>query len=198
MPVVIFLHGNASSRMEGLYQGEVLLEKGINVFAFDFSGSGMSEGEYISLGMHEKDDLKDIIDFVEKLPGVGNIGLWGRSMGAATAIMYMKDDPRVKVACFDSPFSDFPKLANEIAKKMINLSDTILKMALQFMNKTIKDKANADIFQIVPIKNAPDVKIPGIFIHAESDEIVPLQHGLDLYKEYGGIIIYIMHKHINY
>ena len=187
MPVVIFLHGNASSRCEGLFQGHCLLNRGINIFAFDFAGSGLSDGEFISLGLHEKDDLKDILDFVEKLPGVGNIGLWGRSMGASTAILTMKEDSRVKVACFDSPFSDFPKLATEIGKRTINLGDTIFKIALQVINKTIKEKINADIFQLLPIKEAPEIKTPGIFIHAESDEIVPLQHGIDLHEVYGGI-----------
>ncbi len=186
MPVVIFLHGNASSRCEGLCQGQELLDKGINVFAFDFSGSGLSDGEYISLGYHEKDDLKVVIDFVEKLPGVSGIGLWGRSMGASTAVMYMKNDPRVKVACLDSPFCDFPKLAGEIAKNMIQLNDTIIKIALQIINQTIKDKAKLDIFQLLPIKDAPEVKTPAIFIHADSDEIVPLQHGIDLHEAYGG------------
>ena len=55
-----------------------LLKRHLNIFVFDFAGCGMSEGEYISLGWHEKDDLRIIVDFVEKLPGVSKIGIWGK------------------------------------------------------------------------------------------------------------------------
>jgi len=79
MPVVIYLHGNSSSRVEGLRMAPELMKRNINIFVFDFAGCGMSEGEYISLGWHEKDDLRIIVDFVEKLPGVSQIGIWGRS-----------------------------------------------------------------------------------------------------------------------
>jgi alpha/beta superfamily hydrolase len=56
-----------------------LLKRHMNIFVFDFAGCGMSEGEYISLGWHEKDDLRIIVDFVEKLPGVSKIGVWGKN-----------------------------------------------------------------------------------------------------------------------
>ena len=51
MPVVIYLHGNSSSRMEGLRIGTELFRKNINLFIFDFSGCGLSEGDFVSLGM---------------------------------------------------------------------------------------------------------------------------------------------------
>ncbi len=79
MPVVIYLHGNSSSRLEGLRMAPELMKRNINIFVFDFAGCGMSEGEYISLGWHEKDDLRIVVDFVEKLPGVSRIGIWGIS-----------------------------------------------------------------------------------------------------------------------
>ena len=50
LPCVIYLHGNSSSRCEVVPEIKYLLKKGITVFAFDFSGCGRSEGEYISLG----------------------------------------------------------------------------------------------------------------------------------------------------
>ncbi|CDJ33666.1 uncharacterized protein EMH_0084510 [Eimeria mitis] len=40
----------------------VLLPQNITVFAFDFSGSGRSDGPYISLGWWERDDLDTVID----------------------------------------------------------------------------------------------------------------------------------------
>ena len=46
----------------------------------------MSEGDSISLGWYEKDDISTVMDLLRKVSYVRNIGLWGRSMGAATAL----------------------------------------------------------------------------------------------------------------
>jgi alpha/beta superfamily hydrolase len=53
MPCVIYLHGNCSSRVEGVQAANVLLPMNITVFAFDFSGCGKSEGEWVTLGYKE-------------------------------------------------------------------------------------------------------------------------------------------------
>ena len=40
-----------------------------------FNASRNSEGEYISLGYYESYDVGIIVDFLENLPGTGNIGI---------------------------------------------------------------------------------------------------------------------------
>jgi len=189
MPVVIYLHGNSSSRIEGMRVAPELLKRDINLFVFDFAGCGMSEGDYISLGYHEKNDVKIIIDFVEKLPGVSKIGLWGRSMGAATASMYAQSDDRVKAVCYDSPFSDFTKLAKELCKKQVNLPDFILDTALSFIRKSIQSRNDLDIYLLTPITYAAKTQTPGFFVHAMNDELIPLEHSLNLFEVYGGKLI---------
>jgi alpha/beta superfamily hydrolase len=54
---VVYLHANNGSRVEGLQYLGGLLMAGYNVCLFDFSGSGLSQGEYISLGFNEATDL---------------------------------------------------------------------------------------------------------------------------------------------
>jgi hypothetical protein len=41
------------------------------------------------LGVKEKDDLQSVIDFIYENKRVSTVGLWGRSMGAVTSLMYM-------------------------------------------------------------------------------------------------------------
>jgi len=57
MPCVIYMHGNAGNKMEGLSYWKELVAENINLCVFDFSGCGNSEGEFITLGVKEKDDL---------------------------------------------------------------------------------------------------------------------------------------------
>ena len=163
MPVVVYLHGNSSSRIEGFRNAPDLLKNGINIVIFDFAGCGLSEGEYISLGWYEKDDVKLIIDFVEKLPGVLNIGLWGRSMGAATTMFYAHSDPRIKAICMDSPFGDFKLLAKELCLKYITLPNFVLTTAMNFVKNTVKEKCGLDIDKLKPILYANKTKTPAFF-----------------------------------
>ena len=50
LPCVIYCHGNCGSRLDAYESVELLLPKEISVFVFDFAGSGISEGDFVSLG----------------------------------------------------------------------------------------------------------------------------------------------------
>ena len=58
LPCIIYMHGNSSARLESLAQLSLALSLGVVFLAFDFAGSGLSDGDYVSLGWFEKDDLK--------------------------------------------------------------------------------------------------------------------------------------------
>ena len=58
IPCVVYMHGNSSSRVEAVTSLSPVLSLGASMLAFDFSGSGQSEGEYVSLGHYEKEDLQ--------------------------------------------------------------------------------------------------------------------------------------------
>ena len=83
---------------------------GISVFAFDFAGSGMSEGKYISLGYYESMDVRTVVNFLRTTEQVSSISLWGRSMGAASIIRYASEDHEISSMVVDSPFSTLREL----------------------------------------------------------------------------------------
>ena len=186
MPVIIYLHGNASSRLESHNVLCPLLSHNINLFIVDLPGCGHSEGEYISLGYYESYDVGIIVDFLENLPGTGKIGLWGRSMGASTALIYAHRDKRIKAICLDSPFANFCRLARELTKQYISLPDFIINGILKIIASTIKDKNGIDIFKLNPIEEAENTFQPAIFVHAINDKLINLQHSIDIFNIYGG------------
>ena len=186
-PVVIYLHGNSSSRIEGTKMALFLLNKGIDLFVFDFPGCGKSEGEYISLGYYEKEDVSSIVDFVEKFPGVGKIGIWGRSMGAATALMYSYQDIRIKAQCIDSPFANFKDLAIKLCKQHIYIPEFVINTILYFLKKTIRKKNDLEIENLKPIEFSKLSKTPAFFIHAMKDDLIPYEQTIKIYEEYSGI-----------
>jgi hypothetical protein len=66
-PCVIYLHGHGSCRAEAAMVLSCALSAGASVFSFDFSGAGHSEGDFVSLGFFERDDLQTVVDFLQVL-----------------------------------------------------------------------------------------------------------------------------------
>ena len=89
LPCVIYCHGNSGCRADASEAAIILLPSNITVFALDFSGSGLSGGEHVTLGWNEKDDLKAVVNYLREDGNVSLIGLWGRSMGAVTSLIYI-------------------------------------------------------------------------------------------------------------
>ena len=190
MPYVIYLHENCASRIQGLSNSMkiCLLKHNINLCAFDFAGSGLSEGKYISLGYHEKHEVKNVVDFLERIPGVGNIGIWGRSMGAATTLLYAPTDKRIKCIAVDSPFSDFRKLALEICKSNSKIPSLLIEGAISIIGSTVKNKNGMDINDIKPVNSVKKCHIPAFFVHAIDDTFVKYEHSENIFKNYAGAI----------
>ena len=190
MPYVIYLHENCASRIQAMSNSMkiCLLKHNINLVAFDFAGSGLSEGKYISLGYHEKHQVRNVVDFLERFPGVGNIGLWGRSMGAATTLLYTPTDRRIKCIVVDSPFSDFRKLAKEICKSNVNIPSLLIEGAISIIGSTVKNKNGMDINDIKPINSVKKCKVPAFFIHAVDDTFVKYEHSENILNNYAGDI----------
>ena len=187
LPCVIYLHGNSSSRTEIFPELYYLLSSDITVFAFDFSGCGKSEGEYISLGWYERDDVECVVNYLRSTNKVATIGLWGRSMGAVTAIMYGDRDPSIAGMVLDSPFCSLKVLTEEMAKeKASSIPNFILNKGVSMIRETIKEKAKFDINDIEPKVYAERCFIPALFCHALDDTFVNVHHSKDLYNVYAG------------
>jgi pimeloyl-ACP methyl ester carboxylesterase len=170
------MHGNSSSRLEALEAVTLLLSSNITLFCFDFAGCGLSEGEYISLGWYERDDLNQIVEYLRKERRVSTIGLWGRSMGAATALLHGDRDPSIAGMVLDSSFSDLKVLCEELAKFYAKLPGFIISGALALVKSTIKSKAKFDIFDLKPIAHVENAFIPALFATAIGDDFVKPHH----------------------
>jgi hypothetical protein len=158
----------------------------ITFFAFDFAGCGKSEGDYISLGWYERDDVACVIEYLRKTNKVSTIGLWGRSMGAVTAIMYGDRDPTIAGLVLDSAFSSLKVLIEELVKDRVSLPNFILNQATKLVKSTISKKANFNLDEIEPIKYAEKCFIPALFCHGNGDNFVKLHHCKELYEVYPG------------
>lgn len=189
VPVVIYLHGNSSSRLETLDVLRPLLRKRVAVFCYDSAGCGLSEGEYVSLGHFEQQDLACIIRHLRKAPGVGPIGIWGRSMGAATALLHSDDKSHVNAIICDSAFASLPDLMRDIgnSRSGIQCPPWLINSVISLIRMRVKGLAGFDIEDVVPVRNLKSRNVPALFIHARNDNFISVEHTRRLYEEYGGI-----------
>ena len=180
MPCVIYLHGNSSSRLEAFEAVDSLLSTSITVFCFDFAGCGLSEGEYVSLGWYERDDLQDVITYLREERRVSTIGLWGRSMGAVTALLHGDRDPCIAGMILDSPFSNLKKLTIELAKTY-KVPSFLASTAMKFIRSTIQKKMQFDIELLNPKNHVDKCYIPALFGAANGDDFIAPAHSKELH-----------------
>lgn len=194
LPCVIYLHGNCSSRLEAVSTLPVLLPFNITVFCFDFSGSGLSDGEYLSLGYYERDDLAVVVTYLRESNRVTCIGLWGRSMGASTALLHADRDPSIAGVVLDSPFSDLKVLCEELVDVYVNfkIPRWVVGIALHMVRTSIKQNANFDIFDLVPIQHVRNSYIPALFTAAYNDTFIRPHHAKELHEAYAGDKNFVM------
>ena len=188
-PCFVLLHGNSSSRIIAKSQLSYCLGLGASVFAFDFSGSGLSEGDFVTLGMNEVEDLRVVIDYLESSGTVNNLILWGRSMGAATALLYENEkSPLCTCLILDSPFASIEQLFEDFSKKMPGSVPSLLIDLVQWMlRNSIEDRAQLKIADISPINCSREASTPAMFIAGIHDNFVmPETHLIPLHAAYAG------------
>lgn len=117
---------------------------------------------------------------------MSSIGLWGRSMGAVTALMYCNEDPFISGIVIDSPFASLNVLIKELVNEQITLPSFIFDHAFKYVKDSVLEKAKFDINDIEPIKFVKGCCIPALFCYSRKDNFVPGHHCRELYEAYSG------------
>jgi len=189
LPAVVYLHGNSSNRLEaGAVVGTVLAH-GISLFCFDAAGCGLSDGDYVSLGWFEREDLAVVLRHLRALPNTGPVGLWGRSMGAVTALLHTDRDPQLSAICLDSPFANLRQLAEDLAQSKsgaFKVPAWLVDAGIAVVRMRVQALAGFDIEDVVPLDHARRCTVPAIFMHARQDTFISPAHSKQLYNAYGG------------
>ena len=107
---VIAQHGYKASRGEMLNEAAMLHRRGFGVLLSTLRAHDRSDGDLITFGRLEMDDMAAWYAFVRADPQVdpARIGLLGNSMGATLAIQFAARTPSVAAVVAHSPFSSLP------------------------------------------------------------------------------------------
>ncbi len=143
-----------------------------NVLLIDQRASGASEGEFITFGAKEKEDLVQWVDYTAKYIDVKNpLYLYGISMGATTTLLSLESEMNVRL-CGAIADCGFTSMKDECKFLLKNLYGLPVFPFINLLNVFCNMFAKFDISETDTTKSLEKNKIPVLFIHGENDSFV--------------------------
>lgn len=176
-PTLIVLHSLGGTRQDFLKFNLPIWQQGFNLALIDMRSHGKSGGDYFTYGFHERKDVSQLIDFLEKYhkEESQNITLMGISAGGAIAISSAAYDNRIQALITISAFAD---LNNTIKKQVPWLPSFWRKRAIA----NAEEIAKFNIEEISPINQIKKVNCPILIIHGTEDKYIPFVNGEKLFN----------------
>jgi fermentation-respiration switch protein FrsA (DUF1100 family) len=114
---IMIQHGSPGGRQDGLYEAAFLNEAGYNVLLGSFRAHDDCEGEIITFGYYEVQDVEAWHQYLLGRDEIDadRIGLYGESMGGGTSILYAATEPGIQALATGSAFG----LTQEVVEKFI-------------------------------------------------------------------------------
>lgn len=117
--IILLLHGIGGGKEHFYELAKSLSEQQIASIAYDARGHGESDGQYISYGFYEKQDVSVIVNTIKKRYPDLPIGIWGNSMGGAVALQALSIEPRLDFGIIESTFTDLNTIVYDYQKRYL-------------------------------------------------------------------------------
>ncbi|MBU2509728.1 alpha/beta fold hydrolase [bacterium] len=177
---IVLVHGHGGSKNEGLRFVKALHDAGFNLLVYDSRVLSGGNKAFASMGYFEKKDVKAAIDWVINKKQAQSIGVFGFSMGAATSILAMEEDLRIKAGMFSSSYASVVDELAEVGKRDFGLPEfPILPVAIFIANI----RGDMDLYSVVPERSIPRISPRPVYImQCKQDDYVDYSHAQRLYK----------------
>lgn len=144
-PCIVYLHSNIGSRIDSLRIRQLALARGFSVFAFDFCGSGNSDGIYVTCGWNESKDLHFVLQHLETDDSVTGICFYGHSMGTFPAIVNVACRSLVKSKSTKANLDSLPSYFRQANANMLSkpIKGMILDGAYSKMSAVTEELMNS-------------------------------------------------------
>lgn len=171
---VVIVHGITVNLYASVKYIQPFHTRGFNILVYDHRNHGKSGGNFTTFGFLEKEDLKTVVDWVEKKVGPGTIlGTHGESMGSATCLQHAAIDERLSFVIADCGFSDLADLLYYRLRKEYRLMGWIL---IPVASMFVRIMAGFWLQAISPVKAIQEVETPVFIIHGAEDDYIPPSH----------------------
>lgn len=179
---VLLFHGYANKKSSLISRADLFYHLNYNVVLVDFLGSGGSDGNTVSLGYNEAEQVKACYDHINA-KGEKNIYLFGISMGAVAIMKYVKDEkPPVKGIILECPFGYFK---TTVKNRFRNFGIPSFPMA-DILMLWGSYHTGYNTYEHNPADYAKEIKCPTLLMHGEIDHAVSKKEIDDIYNNIKG------------
>jgi hypothetical protein len=182
---VILCHGLTGTGKNGEIYNDLaprLAQAGLVSFMFDFRGHGESGGGYNDITISgEKRDMEAAIGFL-KTSGYSEFGIVAASFGAGPVCLFLRENQKaVKTVVFWNPILEYKWMfesnlpwtkANFGAEAMARMQRSGFMEVGKFRLKIGQGYVN-EMNWLKPLEYMQSLALPVLFVHGDSDEIVP-------------------------
>ena len=169
----ILVHGYSRDQRFAFDYAEEYLKHGYNVLTPDLRAAGTSEGIYLTMGTYESRDIFLWIKKIVEYDSQAEIILHGVSMGAATVLMTSALNPPNLVAVVeDCGYTNAYEMFSMQLEEIFNLPTFPIMPIVDIVSKI---KIGAKVSDAAPIEAVKYTKVPTLFIHGDSDKLVPYE-----------------------
>ena len=175
---IVLVHGHGGSKNEGLRFARSLNQAGFHLVLLSLRRNA---NQPASMGYHERKDVKSAVDFLLKEKQMDSVGVFGFSMGAATSILAMEEDIRIKAGIFSSGYASAVDVLSEAAKRDYGIPYYPL---LPIVVNLINLRGNTKLETILPEEKIGNISPRPIFIlHCDKDDYVDAKHADRLFSK---------------
>ena len=185
-PVQIQFHGYRGCAIRDMCGvAPLAMKMGYNVLLVDQRSHGRSEGNTITFGIRERQDLQCWCRYAARRFGPKTpLVLYGVSMGAATVLMAadMPLPKSVKAIIADCPYSSPSAIIGRVAKQMglpQKPSVAVCHLAAVLYGHFRLESAS-------PVKAVRNTRLPILLLHGAADDFVPCEMSRQIYAACNG------------
>lgn len=179
---ILVFHGYMDEKSSMLDRAEYLLKMGYNVVLPDFIGAGDSDGNQVTMGNNEAEQVKTVYDHIMKQIDNDNIYLMGFSMGAV-AIMKAQHDYNMIVngIVLEAPYSTLEETIGSRIDQMGVVRTPFVQLATLWMG--LENGFNG--FGFKPIEFAEHIYSPTLLLCGGKDPHIPVSESQAIFDNIG-------------
>lgn len=190
---VVLLHPNRSDRRSMMNRAKLLHANGFSTLLVDLQGHGESPGEHITAGFLESRDVRAAVDYVRNRNPEHRIGIIGRSLGGAAAIL--ASPIHVDVLILESVYPTIQEaIHNRVAMRLGGLSRIITPILVA----QLKPRLGISPARLRPVDSIGAMGCPVVIASGDRDEHTTLaetQRLFDAAAEPKRLVIFVGAAH---
>lgn len=179
---VLIFHGYMDEKSSMLDRASSLLDMGYNIVLSDFIGAGDSDGNQVTIGNHEAEQVKTVYDHIMKQVDNDNIYLMGFSMGAVAIIKAQHDyNMIVNGIILEAPYSSLQETIGRRIDQINGVRSPFMQLTTFWMGV----ENGFDGFAFQPVEFVKQIHSPTLLLCGGEDPHIPISESQDIFENIG-------------